>query len=402
MARRRWSFFMSPLEHGFLRRLDDAWRSLLTPSGRMLTVGTTVAAVMLLGGVVAPVVWLFSAGAALLGAGLAVGLLFRPRLQLERQLPPPASAGEVMTYRVRVHNQGRRPARLVAVQERNLPADLRPVGEPPVLETVAPGETREVSLQLRCVSRGAYTLGRLQAASAFPSGLVRWGAASSRADRVLVYPRVQHLEPFEVPNGRTYQPGGISIASHVGDSAEFLGTREWREGDRLRDVHWASSARVGRWVVKEYQEEYFVHLALVLDVEARNARDEALFEKSLCLAAGIAESLARRDFLIDVLAAGRSVYRLQAGRALAHVEHILELLAALEPDMQFDPAALEAELLPEAPKLSGVVLVALKWDGRRAAVAEALRARGVPVRVVAMRGDERPAGFSAEEWVTPS
>jgi uncharacterized protein (DUF58 family) len=401
MARRRWSFFMSPLEHGFIRRLDDAWRNLLTPAGRMLTVGTTLAAVMLLGGVVLPVVALFSTGAALLGAGLAVGLLFRPRLQLERQLPPPVSAGEVMTYRVRVHNQGRRTARLVAVQERNLPGELRPVGEAPVIDALAPGEVREVSLQLRCGRRGAYTLGSLQAASAFPSGLVRWGAVSKRADRVLVYPKVQHLEHFEVPNGRNYQPGGIAIASHVGDSAEFLGTREWRDGDRLRDVHWASSARVGRWVVKEYQEEYFVRLALVLDVEARNARDEALFEKALCLAAGIAESLARRDYIIDVLAAGRSVYRFQAGRALAHVEHILELLAALEPDLQFDPGALEAELLPEAPRLSGVVLVAMKWDAKRAAVAEELRARGVALRVVAMRGGERPASFAAEEWVTP-
>ena len=45
--------------------------------------------------------------------------------------------------------------------------------------------------------------------------------------------------------GRRYQPGGIPLASQVGDSLEFVGTREYREGDPLRKIHWRSWGRVG-------------------------------------------------------------------------------------------------------------------------------------------------------------
>ena len=82
---------------------------------------------------------------------------------------------------------------------------------------------------------------------------------------MLVYPRYHTLDSLPLPIGRRYQPGGIPLASEVGDSLEFVGTREYREGDPPRKIDWRSYARLGRPVVKEYQEEYFSRIALVLD-----------------------------------------------------------------------------------------------------------------------------------------
>ena len=209
------------------------------------------------------------------------------------------------------------------------------------------------------------------------SGLVKVPRRVRREDRLLVYPRFTRLEGFEVPTGRNYQPGGIPVASQVGESSEFFGTRDWHEGDRLRDVHWPSFARTGKLVVKEFQEEYFVRLALVLDVEARGRRDEALLEKGLSLAAGIADALARREYVVDIFAAGPQVFHFQAGRALAHFENILEILACLEPGDRLDLGALESALLPEAKSLSAVVLVMMDWDERRRGLVEQLKAHGV-------------------------
>lgn len=392
---------MSPLEHGFIRRLDDWYRGWLTPGGRMVWWGLVAAGTMLLGGVLAPLVLLTAFFLATLLCAAALGALFRPRLVLTRVLPPPASAGESLSYRVRVHNPGPRAARLVEVQERELPAELRPLVEPEAIALLAPGETREVSLRLACLRRGAYALSGLQAASAFPSALVKWGRRAAAGERLLVYPKLAHLEGFEVPTSRNHQPGGIAVASQVGDSTEFFGTRDYKEGDRLRDVHWASTARLGRLVVKEFQEEYFVRLALVLDVEAKTAKQEERFERGLSLAAGIADVLAKKDYIIDLFAAGRDVHRFQAGRALAHVENILELLACLEPGDGLDAGALEAELLPEAPKLSAVILVLMDWEPGRAALVEKLKGQGVAVRVLALGQKERPRELAVEEWISP-
>ncbi|HSP79539.1 MAG TPA: DUF58 domain-containing protein, partial [Myxococcaceae bacterium] len=350
--RRRYSFLMPPEEHGFIRALTDWYNGLLTPVGRVVLWGVVASAVLLLGGLAAPLVLFFSFSVGALGAAVVVGLPFRPRVSLVRLLPPPVSAGETLTYRVQVRNTGRRLARRVVVQERNLPPELRAVGEPPMVDALAPGESAEVTLRLRCTTRGAYELGALQAASLFPSGLVKWPRRSREKQRLLVYPRFTPLEGFEVPHGRNYQPGGIAVASRVGDSTEFFGTREWHEGDRTRDIHWPSFARTGRLVVKEFQEEYFVRLAMVLDVASRSAKEDALLEKGLSLAAGIADALARQEYIIDLFAAGPSIFHFQAGRALAHFEHILEILAGLESGNRLDVEALEAALLPEAAQLS--------------------------------------------------
>jgi len=389
---------MPPEEHRFIRYLSDRYRAWLTPLGQSVLWATGAAGLMMLWGV-QPAIVFFALCAALLVGGLTAGLPFRPRVKLSRRLPPPVSAGDTLHYRVLVENHGRWPARKVVLEERNLPPELKPTDEPPVIEVLAPGERAEVSLSLTCSLRGAYELPWLQASSFFPSALVKWPRRAREKDRLLVYPRFTPLARFDVPHGRNYQPGGIPIASSVGESTELAGTREFREGDRTRDIHWPSLARTGRLVVKEYQEEYFVRLAMVLDVEARSARDDALFERSLSLAAGIADVLARQEYIIDIFAAGSQVFHFQAGRALAHFEHILEILACLEAEDRLDMHALEAALLPEARKLSAVVLVMMDWDDARAELIRKLKAHGVAVRVLSVRPDRRPEGLAPDEVV---
>jgi uncharacterized repeat protein (TIGR01451 family) len=397
--RRRWSFLMPPEEHGFIRVLMDKYTGLLTPSGRVVFWSVAAGGLMLMGGVQPSRVIFFSLCLGALCAGIVMSWPFRPKVRVARRLPPPVSAGDRLTYRVVVENAGRGTARQVVVEERDLPPELKRVGEPPVLEELEPGARAEVTLSLDCARRGAYELGTLQAASLLPSALFKWPRRFRAKDRILVYPRFQPMEAFEVPHGRNYQPGGISIASQIGESTEFFGTRDWREGDRVRDIHWPSFARTGRLIVKEFQEEYFVRLAMVLDVESRSAKDDALFERSLSLAAGIADVLARKEYIIDLFAAGPEIFHFQAGRALAHLEHILEILACIEPGDRIDLQALEAALIPEASQLSAVIFVMMDWEPGRAALVEKLKAHGVAVRVISVRPDRRPTGLGPGELV---
>ncbi|MBI5496459.1 MAG: DUF58 domain-containing protein [Deltaproteobacteria bacterium] len=397
--RRRWHFMMTPMEHTSIRWMDDVYRAWLTPAGRAWLWAVTGCGVMLLGGLVPLLLGAFGFMLAVLVASVLVGAAFRPTVRLERHVPAFPSAGEVLSYRVRVTNTGRRPARLLAIEERGLPFEVRPAGEPAVVERLDPGESTEVTLRAACNLRGAYALRRLQASSSFPSGIVKWPRVQRHAERLLVYPAFQKLAHLEVPHGRNYQPGGIAVASHVGDSVEFVGLRPYREGDRLRDVHWPTVARTGNLVVKEYQEEYFVRLALVLDVEVRNARDERLLDRALSSAAALADALARQDYIIDIFCAGTEIHHFRAGRALAHFDNILELLAAIEGGDRLDVAGLEAVLVPEAEKLSAVIMVVMDWDDARAALAARLRAHGVALRVLCVRPGRALAGLPPDEQV---
>lgn len=377
--------------------MDDFHRGEFTAGGRAVFWGLLFSGMMLMGGVTAPLAICFGFCISALFLGGVLGGFFRPRLRLTRQIGSYPSAGEVVQYQVQVENVGRRPARNVIVEERKLPADLRPSGPPPLIELLQPGESASVTLKLRCLSRDVFDLNRLQGGSTFPTGLVKSGRKSRQSDRLVVYPKVTPVLELEVPHSRNHQPGGIAVASQVGESTEFLGTRDFRRGDRLRDIHWPSSARTGRLITREFQEEYFVRLAVVLDVEAPKARDERRLEQAISLTAGLTDALARKDYIVDIFAAGDDIHHFQAGRAIARLDNILELLAGLESGRFLDIDALESVLIPEAPRLSAVILVMMDWDQRRSDLVQRLKSHGLAVRVICMKESSVPDGVDPSE-----
>lgn len=389
MAVRRWSFWMPAQDHGFIRAAIPLSRAFLTPRGRGLLLATLMS--WTLGGpsrspVTATLIPSLTIGGLL--AGFIAGLLFRPRAEAERQLPHPPAAGQTLRYRVRVRNVGRRPIRALAVVEGRLPFGLHAAPETEgdgSLETLAPGESRDVTLAIECPLRGAFELAPLRVGSSYPSGLVRWTRLSGRRQRLVVYPRFLTQREFELPVGRRYQPGGVAVSSDVGDSTEFLGTRDYRPGDRMRDIHWLSYARSGRLIVKEYREEYFVRVGIVLDTELGRREPPGAFEGRVSLAAGIADALARRDHIIELFAAGESLHHLQAGRALARLENVLDMLACVEPAGRVDFGVVEPRLAQLGSALSSCVLLLADWDPRRARLHRTIAESGIGIRTLVVR-----------------
>lgn len=367
---------MEAMDHAHLRWLDDQYRGRLTGEGRIALWGTVAACLLLLGGISAGL----ARTAGLFLALCGVAALSRPpkmRLTARRLLPPPPAAGEVWAYTVEIGNLG--PAALtdLHVEERGLPAMLRPDGEPPILASLGPGETARITLRLRARRRGACTLSRLQIAATDPLGLVKRGVILDLPDRFLVYPALLPSPDLDLPAAPAPQPGGIPVATRVGESAEFLALRPWRPGDRLRDMDWRAFARTGRPAAREYQEEYFVRLALVVDVSSPSLAEDRRVEQALSLAAGIVDHLARRDFLLDIFAAGTDILRFQAGRGTDHLDHVLARMAEIEPGPALDTEAVAAALAAEARQLSAVIFLFTGRSPDRARLAEQARALGL-------------------------
>ena len=388
---------MEAIDHRSLRWLDDRYRGRLTAAGRACLWGSVAATTLLLGGLSRNLAYTFAFFASVMGWAWLWGLGQAIPVQARRRLPPPASAGEDWAYDVAIQNLSARPLFDLLVEERHLPAELRPIEEPTRIARIEPGAEAIIRLRLHCRLRGLYTLENIQVSRAAPSGLVKHGVRLAVSDRVVVYPRFNPLEHADIPLGKTHQPGGIPAASQVGESAELHGLRPWREGDRMRDVHWPTFARNGQLVVREFQEEYFARLALVVDIAAPRAEDDVFVEKAISMAAAITDALARQDFLIDIFAAGDAVHRFGAGRATDAMDHVLELLAGLETGTALPTEALLAVLAPEAPRLSAVFLVLTHWDPVRAALVEQVRGLNLHVRVLCTRPGVVLEGLSVDE-----
>ena len=356
-------------------------------------------------------------------------LMAPPRLDIRRRLPRYATAGERLTYHVVLRNRRTRPARELSVLE-DL-EDPRPtlaefvsatepnearrnwfdrklawhrwawlvarnrrleIAEHHVREVPPDGEV-EIRVEALARRRGHVRLRGLTLARTDPLGLVRALRPIAAPDTLLVLPRRYPLPAVTLPGARRYQPGGIALASSVGDSEEFVSLREYRPGDPLKRIHWRSSARAGRAVVREHHDEFFVRHGLVLDTFMPAGAEDG-FEDAVSVAASFAASVSGQESLLDLMFVGPQAYVFTAGRGVGQLERMLEVLADVRPCVDRPFSSLHRLVAERHQALSGMICVLLAWDEPRRALVHHLRALGVPALTVLVTG---AAAVPAEE-----
>jgi len=365
--------------------------------------------------------------AALLVLAYAASLFFRARLEVSRDIPRYATAGERFVYRVTVSNRGSatlsgatlaerfgdprpgfeewRAAREPGEERRNwfdrsvgyfrwrwlIERRVPDAAEEAPLPALASGQSHSVRLGFLPRRRGRIELVGLSVARTDPLGLMKGLVRVPLAARVIALPKRYRIPALALPGARRFQQGGVSLAASVGDSEEFLSLRDYRPGDPLQRLHWKSFARTGKPIVKEFQDEFFERHALVLDTGSARGEDAA-FEDAVALAASFVYTIDTRECLLDLLFVSGEVSTYTAGRGQLHAEHMLEVLAAVaaSPPARFE--ALGAAVLAKRGALSSIIAVLLAWDEPRRRFVAAARASGLEVRalLVCAPGDAPP------------
>ena len=370
-----------------LVRIYDA----LTDEGRFLFVVTLVVGGFGLDVRRTDVHVLWSVLGALVLASLVVSRLFRPDgVRVEVVAPRRVTVGEPITFTLVCTNDTLRPRYGLRVRGPFLPWDGRWVTPRPTLAELPASGTGRAEVSARFSHRGEHHLDPFHAALLVPLGFAVGPSIDSSGCRFLVVPRIANVVRVSTPLGRRHQPGGVALASKTGESMDLLGVRPYRPGDPVRDLHARSWARTGEPVVREYQEEYFSRIGVILDTD-RAVTDPERLEAALSLAAGIVNNLSRGEALIDLLVVGNDVHSLTLGRSLGFLDQALDLLACVEAGPAPLPEALLGRLAPHLPRLSCVVLVALVWDEPRRALAERIRGFGVGCTTVLVTGEGEQA-----------
>jgi uncharacterized protein (DUF58 family) len=327
--------------------------------------------------------------AALWAIAWAAVFFYRPRVKLSAEMSMRVSVDDVLSVDVEVEQNGRgRGADLVVVPHQ-LPGPIDSVPEEGViLPDLKHGQRTRVRLGLRCTRRGKYTLNGFRVETGFPFGILRSRRTLHQPRSILVYPKFTALARLTLPTGRRYQPGGVALASEIGESFEYLGNREYREGDNVRDIDWRATARVQRPIVREWVEEYMLRVAVILDTHiSQNAKPERrdAFERAVSVSAAVSDYMARQDYLVDLFAAGPNLYHLTAGRSLAYLDQILDILACVDenPAEPFD--VIEPQIAELLSRISTVICVFLDWNDARRAFVHRICSQGVAVKVIILR-----------------
>ncbi|MFW5418707.1 DUF58 domain-containing protein [Nocardiopsis sp. CNT-189] len=225
--------------------------------------------------------------------------------------------------------------------------------------------------------RGTLELGPVALLRRDPLGLVEAVRSGGGRDRVWIHPRWSM--PQAMPAGAVEDPQGGQDGGRIGGAA-FHGLREYVPGDDVRHIHWRSTARHGRLMVREHADTVHTRLTVVVDDRSgaaggdRDALDEVAGAAAAICAAAVHERWACELRLVS--GASR-----EGG---GHLGPLLDLLAEAEPQPRTDPSA-EFRRLWERPSADTAVLVSASLTTAEAHRFCGLRDRYPRLVVVALR-----------------
>jgi len=272
-----------------------------------------------------------------------------------------------------------------------LPYFGRWLSRPAAMADVEFGASSSTTMKARFSERGDLTLGRFRVSALVPFGLASGPPLQSAPVRLRVVPRPANVLRLGVELESRHQPGGVALASKTGQSMDLRGVRPYRKGDRIRDLSARTWARTGKPAVREYQEEYFTRVGVVLDCVAprtRSSRSDEAFEAAVSLTAGVVAHLGRGDALVDLLVTGGEIHALTLGRSLGFLEQALDHLAVAELEAKVDRSRLLERLAPYLARLSAVVMIVDTWDEARKTFVRGVEKSGVRVHAIAVGAPE--------------
>jgi uncharacterized protein (DUF58 family) len=398
-------------------RLSQWLRHRLTPGGALVFGGVIVAGIFGIDTGQSLAYQVFAVMVSLLLVAVISTVTFRTRFRVRRSLPDYATVGQPLRYRLSIENIGRSRQRdLILIDElespfpdyqeftaRHNPHDKqrnwfdRLAGYPRLISLIrrlrggsipvreippVPAQDRsDLEIEFIPARRGYVHFSSAIIARPDPLGLFRAMRRYPTRQSLLVLPHTYRIPSLHLPGRRKYQHGGMTLASHIGDSQEFLSLRDYQPGDPLRSIHWRSYAKRGQPIVKEFQDEFFVRQGLVLDTFLEDGT-ETMFEEAVSLAASFQLAMEQQDALVDLLLVENRSYCFTSGRGLGNAAHILEVLACIQPCRDLLFSSLHDLLLQHAAEVSGLIMILLQWDEKRRLMVQRLMSMGTPVVVI--------------------
>ena len=197
-----------------------------------------------------------------------------------------------------------------------------------VVDRLAPGASVELAYEVESALRGRFAIGPLRLKLSDPFGLVERSRGFAATDVLTIVPVVHPLPGVGL--GGAYSTGGESSSRSVSIQGEDdAATREFRSGDDLRKVHWRSTARIGKLMVRREEQPWQTRSAMLLDTRStahRGAGMSGSFEWSVSAAASVGDHLSRLGYSLRLFTDGGEIHGVSG---LAARDALLDQLAVI-------------------------------------------------------------------------
>jgi hypothetical protein len=342
--------------------------------------------------------------------GVALALVSLIGLTVLRKRTLLAVAFDANVYRVLPGSSAEVRLRLVSPARRATSAtDLDiPVGARTVTERVPRvrvGDVHETLLRVDAPRRTVIPIGPISVVRRDSFGLYRRSVVLPGSATVVVHPATVTLPPLSAGFVRDLE--GEASRDLTDSDLSFHALREYVPGDDRRHIHWKSTAKTGRFMIRQYEQTRRSRMLIVLETRREAYADEAEFELAVSTAASLGVRALRdsRDVMFVVSrssvsgssVSGVSRGPVRSGRAASKSLETMGVLTSVSPARLLDEVAgivlsenslPLAGLTPLAANVAADVSVVFAVTGSVVGVSEIEQASlpfGAGVEVVALR-----------------
>ena len=215
---------------------------------------------------------------------------------------------------------------------------------------LAPGQEHGLTLRQYMPERGRHRLPPLRVSTRFPFGVLE-ASTEMRAERAtLVLPRLGHIHQHALIRQTGGEAKWVQELARKEQEGEFRSLREYQHGDNPRHIHWATSARLHKLYVREFERREMHSVLLLLDAYApeedpreAQARSER-FETAVSFAATLGALLTERNVFYAFAAYCSGLNSLPYDTGHGHLFSLLETLALAKTTSQHTLADLAGTL----------------------------------------------------------
>ncbi|MBP5640545.1 MAG: DUF58 domain-containing protein [Victivallales bacterium] len=261
-----------------------------------------------------------------------------------------------------------------------------PFADTPSLETlVADLESRSsqtISRMVMPVKRGDYPLSEITIQGTDPVGLFIRTRAFQLLSSIVIYPPVFPIHDLALPMPEVFS---MSLAqesiSAAGDSQDFYGVREYHPSDGMKHIHWKSSAKYGRLMVREYERSAALSVCILIDACESDVtrKSQANFEFIVSMAASVCTCLRLQRCSLSYAAGGNAPVVLESREISAAFSRVMYEIATIRAGEHCLDEAMEI-LLPSISPHTVVFCFTLSESPHIRTVIDSLQMKGTDIR----------------------
>ncbi|MHB8807881.1 MAG: DUF58 domain-containing protein [Anaerolineaceae bacterium] len=254
--------------------------------------------------------------------------------------------------------------------------------------------------------RGEFTLGPMQLISSDFFGFFEFSEKLENSKRLMVLPRIIDLDTFaHLP---AYLSGGKELKVASTETTPFAaGVREYFPGDSLRRIHWPTTARKNKLMVKEFDRDPQMNTWLMIDCAVENHFESpqadsfnhpsdywsvrrqtryelpcSTFEYGVTAAASITKYFIEHNFGVGLITSNSQKQILVSDHGYRQLGRALDTLASLQADGDIPFGVFVGEYIKQINRGSTVIFISTLQNEEMIGIIDLALARGLePVYV---------------------